>query len=376
MVKFPEMNSDFARWYTELFMDEGATRAARWKGVVETAAPACNLTVEVLVRLAFATSAPPSGTKTEELGEAYRAVLASISGGSVPIDPASQKRELQFLAAAVLVQLFARMPDAAIAVTTTSFTGLRSPELPMDLAALASTALATLSKKAHVRPAAEDLKIEVPKLDFEVSVEAIEPEDSDASTEATESEDEEQWMVELERLRDAVGGAMREIVDGHNQVARLLSRQLAFGDEELQMLWWLMGEYSGVAAKPFAKVEPSLKPLAFAKELGQFVEISPGPASVAAMLARTGVGDKALAIQEVINASTIDWARTVSTSTTVSPVTTPLHFALEKRGEVNSADAWQATWAAMTGLSADTKIPAVRLAELFYLEHLFLYVGD
>jgi hypothetical protein len=33
-------------------------------------------------------------------------------------------------------------------------------------------------------------------------------------------------------------------------------------------------------------------------------------------------------------------------------------------------------WAAMTGLQSEASMPAVQLAELFYREHLFLYVGD
>ncbi|HMT41618.1 MAG TPA: GTPase-associated system all-helical protein GASH [Sphingorhabdus sp.] len=358
------MNSDFARWYAELFMDEGATRAARWKGVVETAAIADHRTVEVLIRLAFASIAPPSGTKTEALEDKYKAVLAAMSGGSTSMDPSSAKRELQFLSAAALVHLFSSLPDAAIAVITSSFAGLRSPELPMDLAAMASTALTALRKKAHTRPDAKDLEIAVPKLNFEVSEETEEP------------ADEDQWKQEIERLSDSVGAALERIVEAQNKVAKRLSRQLTFGDEELQMLWWLMGEYSSVAGKPFSKVDPMFRPLAFGKELGELAEISPGPASVAAMLARAGVGDKPTTIQDAINAPDIGWAQAVSSAKAVSPVTTPLHFALEKRAEVNSADAWQVSWAAMTGLPADTKLPAVRLAELFYLEHLFLYVGD
>jgi hypothetical protein len=363
MAKLPEMNSDFARWYAETFMDEGATRTARWKGVVETAAAADYVMVEVLVRLAFATSAPASGMKNEGLKERYQAVLSTISGNGTAMDASASQRELQVLAAAALVRLFARLPGAAIAVVNASFNGERTVDLPMDLAGLAKQALVALSKRKHERPNSNDLVIAAPKVDFEVSEEAM----------ATMSV--EQWKGELDRLRVATAAAMRSIVEGQNRVAKLLSHQIELGEEELQMLWWLIGGQSGIADKPFANVDKVLKPLLFGQKLGEMTKVSPGPASVTAILSRAGVGDNGLKIQDAINAADTDWARRISESTRISPVTTPLHFALEKRVEIGANDAWQAIWASMTGLPADTSLPPVKLAELFYREHLFLHVG-
>jgi hypothetical protein len=53
-----------------------------------------------------------------------------------------------------------------------------------------------------------------------------------------------------------------------------------------------------------------------------------------------------------------------------------LHFALEKRGEVDSNDAWLPVWTSMTGLPAEASMSAIKLAEIFYREHLFLYVSN
>lgn len=362
MAKTPEMSSDFAAAYAQAFMEEGTIRATRWKGVVDTAAIIGFKSVEVLVRLAFGVG-EAGGTKTETLDEGYQKILATIGGDGKPVDPVSSKRELQVLAASVLVRLFSRMPDAALSVTTASFNGARKADLPMDLVALAQRALHNLSRRNHDAPDAQDLEVAAAKIDFEVSQEAI------------DSFDQATWQVELERLRDASRMATRSIAESQNRVVKLLSKQVALGNEELQMLWWLIGEHSLVAGKPFGKMDPALRPLAFGKELGELTSISPGPASVASMLSRAGIADKDMKIVDAVNAPDIAWAKEVTSSNRISFVSTPLHFALEKRAEVGNDEAWQAAWAAMTGLHADASLSSIRLAELFYREHLYLHVA-
>jgi len=363
MAKIPEMSTDFACWYAEAFMDEGQVRTARWKGVVDTAATADFFTVEVLVRYAFATTAPADGGKNEALAKKHQAVLATISGGGSPIDPAASFRELQVLSAAVLARLFSTLPDAAIAVLNASFGGTRRVDLPMDLPGLAKRALVDLSRKKHVRPDAKEFEIVAPKIDFEVSPAAVE----DMSTVL--------WEDELSRLRDAAGAAARKIVDGQNHVAKLLLRQISMGEEELQMLWWLIGAHSSVANASFTEVDSAFKPLAFGEELGELTEVSPGPASVMSLLSRAGITDETLKISDAVNTADLGWIKNITKSPRISPVTTPLHFALEKRGEVGSVEVWLPVWASMTGLPAEASMSGIRLAELFYHEHLFLHVS-
>lgn len=363
MAKTPEMNADFARWYADTFMEEGEIRASRWKGVVDTAAAADWETIEVLVRYSFATNAPADGGKNEKLAEKHRALLTSLSGNPAPLNPATSLREVQVLCAAVLVRLFASKPDAAIAVLNASFDGKRRPELPMDITGLASRALAEFTRKKHARRDAKDFELAAPKLEFEVSEDAL----------ATFTA--EQWQGELESLREITANSIQSVVEGQNRVARMLRNQIALGEEELQMLWWVIGDHSQIADIPFAKIEAALKPLLLAKELGQLTQVSPGPVSIAAMLSRAGLTDKAVKVESAANAADRDWAKAITGSLHISPATTPLHFALEKRVEVGSDDAWLPVWASMTGLPADAAMPAISLAKQFYREHLFLHVG-
>lgn len=363
-AKAPEMTADFARWYADAFMIEGTTREKRWKGVVDVAAKDDWRAAEVLVRLAFPTSVPAGGTKTEDLGDAYQAVLTTIAGGGAPLDPTQSARELQVLAAAALAQAFAGSADAAIAVCTASFGGARKPELPMDLPALAERALEELALKRHDRINEKDVQSNAPNVDFAVSAEA------------QGSMEPALWKGELDRLRVAAATAISSVVSSQNDVAIRLHRQAKLDQEELQMLWWLIGEHSRVSNASFANVTPNARPLVFGCELARMTSVSPGPVSVQAMLIRAGVAASDVSVEDIINAVGLDWAKERSQAKAISPVTTPLHFALEKRGEVGTTDSWQPGWAGITGISPDLKRPAIDFALQFYREFLFLHVGS
>ncbi len=356
------MTPEFARWYAQAFMEEGPRRETRWQGVVNMAAKATHITTEVLVRLAFQTKAPAAGRKSENLDDAYQTVVSTLSGGDASFDPAQSKRELQILAAAALERAFSRLPDAALAVTTTSFVGARKIDLPMDLVGLAESALTMLSRRGHERVDADKLKIPDVKIVFEVPQEAVE---------VTEGE---QWRAHLDGLHNAAAGAIKRVVDEQNRINVTLHRRMMLDEEELQMLWWLIGGHSRLQNQPFQEISPSFRPLALAYDLAIMTAVPPGPASIRAMLSRSGVGSDNFTVRSAVNAASADWAKREGNSKRISPATTPIHFALEQRSELASTDAWQAGWEGLTDLSADMSLPAVKLAELYYREYLFLHV--
>lgn len=363
MTKLPQMTTDFARWYAEAFMDEGARRELRWKGVVELAAGADHEIIEVLTRLAFPTPVPASGRKSEDLTTVYSSLVQTISGCDTTFDPTHSARELQVLAAAALARLVPTKPDAALLVTTASIDGTRKPDLPMDLVGLAEAALIKLTERKHVRQDLTEIELAAPKVNYKFDAEIL------ATMEG------EQIQAEFNRLHDATAAAIERVVAGQNRVVKVLHDRLELDEEELQMLWWLTGGYSHVCEKPFAKIEDKLRPFSLAHELAEMTAVSPGPGSVRALLLRAGVGTTKLKLTDAVNAPSAEWAKKVSDSKLVSPVTTPIHFALEQRAELASDDTWQAAWGGLTGLPVDLQLPAVKLAELFYREHVFLNVG-
>ncbi|OBQ58633.1 GTPase-associated system all-helical protein GASH [Mesorhizobium erdmanii] len=363
MAKAPDMSPDFARWYADAFMDEGATREARWKGVTNIAAKGGFMEAEVLARLAFQTTVPAAGRKSEDLGDTYKTVVTTLIGGS-SLDQVQSARELQILAAAALTRLFQRLPDAALAVTTTSFSGMRKLDLPMDLVGLAENAIVSFSQRKHERVGGDKLKLTDPVIAFEVAPEAITTMDGN------------QWKAQFDKLHETATAAIELVVEEQNRINALLHRRLMLDEEELQMLWWLVGGNSRLLEQPFPKLDPLVRPLALAQELASMTSVSPGPTSIRAMLSRAGVGIDKLALRDAVNAANADWAKSASSSKRISPATTPIHFALEQRSELGSTETWQASWTSLTGLSADVSLPGAKLAELFYREFLFLHVGE
>jgi hypothetical protein len=365
MTKTPEIDSEFARWYAEAFMDDGARRNQRWKGVVDVAASQSDhRAAEVLTRLAFQTPVPASGRKNEDLTEVYEVIISSISGGDVAFDPSQSERELQILSAAALTRLFKSIPDAALSVSTASFGGVRRLNLPMDLAGLAEVALVELSSRKHRRADISELKLAAPKIEFAVTDEAI------------QSMDAAQWKQEFDRLHAATGTAIGRVVSGQNRVIANLHRQSLLDQEELQMLWWLIGGHSRYLGKSFSEIDGLIKPLMLAQELGEMTTTSPGPASIRAMFSRANISKDEVKVADAVNAVGVDWAKKITNSKSVSPATTPIHFALEQRAELGSADTWKAGWSTLTGLAVDVSLPSILLAELFYREHLFLFVSE
>jgi hypothetical protein len=69
------------------------------------------------------------------------------------------------------------------------------------------------------------------------------------------------------------------------------------------------------------------------------------------------------------------WLTDATGGIDASPVTSPIHFALEKRLETGPGDAWVAGWAAITDLPSDHGAPPATLGELFYRERLLLRFG-
>jgi hypothetical protein len=196
------------------------------------------------------------------------------------------------------------------------------------------------------------------------------------SPEAQASMEPTLWKAELERLRLAATTAISTVVTSQNEVAIRLHRQTKLDQEELQMLWWLIGEHSHASNGPFSTISPNARPLVFGCELGSMTSLSPGPVSVRAMLIRAGVAAAEIGVEDAINAVDLDWAKQRSQKKTISPVTTPLHFGLEKRAELGTTDSWQPGWAGITGLDRNLKRPAIDFALQAYREYLFLHVGS
>lgn len=360
--KTPDMDPDFARWYSDTFMDAEGRRDECWKSVVDVAASASYENYEFLVHLALGVS-PPAGRTYLSLQEGLNKTVDALCQNESLADRSASKREAQILAASALVRLFSSSADAALAVSTATFLGRRKYDLPMDLSGMAAAALDRLTESRHARTEEAVIQLPAPKIDFELSDAAVA--DLDGAM----------LKVELSRFRDVIRAATKSMVEGHGRVVKSLSRKLVLADEEHQILWWLFGGRSLFAGLDFQSVSEQLRPFAFASDLADLTAVSPGPASISAILSRAGVGGSQVKVANAVEALELAASENLVTSENVSPLITPLHFALEKRIELGGDSAWTAAWRAITGLDADDEVPQIALAQQFYRERLYLHVG-
>jgi hypothetical protein len=356
--KVPDMDPNFARWYGDVSMEDSKAQA-RWVGLEQFISKPKRPTVEVLARLAFDTKASAAGYKEPALAEKLDAFHGAFKAADGNYEP--EKRESQVLAACALVELFKSYSLAQLAVTTASFDGARATALPMDLVGLAEQAIGTLSAARRVRPEIANLRVAFQEVAYQPDMTGFNPGDPQT------------MKPVLTAMTSAVNVALKATVAGANAAIDKMSSYMRVVDEELQMLWWLIGERSLDLDLPFEKVDGAMQPLIFARELATRTVSSPGPVAIGALLARSGLKTRnKLSVAVAANTVPADWAAKTVSDLVASPVTTPIHFALDKRVEAGAPDAWSAHWAALCGLAADAGLAPIRLAELFYRERLFL----
>ncbi len=356
------MHQDFARWYNVVSMGgEAQRRQSRWAGVLGVVSEADREVVEALLRLAYGTRAAPDGSVVQ-------AICQDFKDADDSFEMTGNSRELQVLAGACLAILMEDRGEdegaaAALAITTTALGGARVHDLPMDLVALAEAAIVCRANENRERPPLSDMvSSELPKFDFEKA--------------ATKVRETPSWDGVIEAFTlaaDATRQTMKTLAGRQAKSITAAEHFIRVQDEELQMLWWLIGQRSEEYASAFDAIPAEVQPFVFANDLANDTEVLPGPPSVKAVLSRAGLKErKKLSVVAAVNAPKPDWLRSLVHGTAPSPVTAPLHFAIQRQLETGAGDAWVPGWAAATGIAADHSLPGLTLGELFYRERLLL----
>lgn len=352
-----EMHPEFARWISVIgFGDEIARRQARWEGVVAVADDFDRDTIEALIRLAYQTKQKADAEAVESLRKAFKDIDDTF-------ELHGNDRELQVLAGiclAIIMELGGGQgASAALAVTTTSFAGARTTDLPMDLCTLAECSILKAAEFNRTRPALTTTP-GVVKADFDTAIAKLK-----------EQPDANGMVLALQLASSATTNAITQTAQRQTKTIKALCNFVKIQDEELQMLWWLLGQHSTDYDKAFDAVPTELQPLVFAKELSDSTTLTPGPASIKSLLSRAGLkARKKISISNAINSADKAWLQVLGDES-VSPVTTPLHFAIQRQLETDGGDAWVPNWAAVTNI-ADIELSPMNLGTLFYRERLLL----
>lgn len=358
------MHQDFPRWYAVVALgDEGSKKDARWAGVEALVAETDADLVEDLLRLAV-------GGRNPAAAQAVQKIRQSFRGEDDTFELSGNDRELQILAAATLVALMEDVDVdsdvaslAALGTATAFFGKIRNANLPMELAVIAEAAIVRLADETRKRPNLEALfPSEPPKIDFEKAVAKVREQGSFEGVAAA-------FGLAAEACR--VG--MRTFANRNAKALKSVSRLLGIQDEELEMLWWLIGRRSFDMNCGFDSVNEDARPLVFAAELARSTWALPGPRSIAALLERAGVGNETAAtIPAVVNSLPADWLAAQVDGIEPSPLSQPLHFAIKRQLETGPGEAWVAGWAATTEIDAALGVLPLPMSVQFYRERLQL----
>ena len=240
---FPSLETEFARWYrtVDLRLDPSC-RQNRWNGVLAFAEDANQDDIEALIRLAFRTQQAATTSTMQRILQAFKTADGAF-------DIQDNERELEVLAATCLAVLMADGKDvgttAALAITTTELGGGRKPDVPMNLCALAESAIECSADANRRRPTLGDYDLsEPPKIDFKKATAKIrETQNWDGVSEA------------FNLAASAVRPAMAEMAQRQADTILAIDQFVRIQDEELQMLWWLTGQRSWDYNCPFGEVK-------------------------------------------------------------------------------------------------------------------------
>lgn len=346
-------SSWFCSWTREFQLGEGREMLnQRWQASRNFAYNADRAKVEALVRLAIRSRHAPSPEWIATLEESFREEYPAFTARS-------SARELQVLSACCLLQIcqdsgHESASFSALAITAASVSGQRKFSLPGDLPQEANEALRSQSLGVARRP----------KLAAGSQCKQL----FEAAVQKARAQPDVGTLIEA---MAQAGTTVTSVVNKTQLTLQALAKRLDQQDEELQMLWWLIGERSEDLACSFGDVPDAARPLVLAKELADHTLLPPGPPTVRALLSRAKLADQGkVALVDALAAAPFEWLRSHVAPPAASPVTQPLHFAVLRQLETGPGNAWVAGWAAATELPQDLSLSPLILAELFYRERL------
>lgn len=365
-IEIKAMHPDFPRWHNAISIaDDPARLQARWTGICALADDVTNNDIETLIRLAFKSRKAATAADIQKIRQAFKTADANF-------EMQGNDREMQIMSGALLAELMTRGDTAgakaAIGITTAAFGGARKPDLPVDIAVLAETAIDHIAEANRLRPNLnQHTSTDAPKFDFEK-----------AAAKVREQPNFDGVVLAFGLAAESAKRGFTLMSQKQANAVRAIGKFIQVQDEELQMLWWLISQRSNDLDCTFDVVTVDAQALVFAKELADHTEILPGPASIKGLLSRAGLKErKKLNVPAAVNAADSKWLKSFSLDDELSPVTTPIHYAIKRKLETGEDEAWVAGWAAAVEISADALLSPLGLAILFYRERLqLLYSGE
>lgn len=354
------MHNDFADWnkVTALTIDRD-TLQLRWKGVEAVLAEINSEAILELIKMAYKWPLKPS-----EYIEKFRQYFKTAD---VAFQNAGNDKEVQVLAGCVLALLCVDeaydFPEASLAILTASACGILRQDTGIDLLAMAKHRTLLDGANARKRPEIKDLAIQPMKKQFDSAVVSL-----------TTTADIPTVIETFKTFGSAINSLSNSIQTEFKQRIAELTRTAAIQDEELQTLWWVIGQRSKEWGMKFADIDQSSRSLLLAYEYYKITSETVEPPSMTAILSRVGIDDAMVTIPAAVNSCGADKLAEI-TKDNFNPITCPVLDAIKRAIETgDDQETWVSVWSKVSGIAATQEVSSLDLAAQFYRELQLCYL--
>lgn len=352
------MHPEFPHWYHDVAMGGDKDELEkRWHGVSGLMATANLSDVDTMLRIVFA--------RSDIAADAMLRFRKPFVDADAYFGTSDNNREMVVLAGSALACLMdagdARAPFVALALTTSALGGARTNLVPFDLIGRAEHTIAVQADQARRRPSLSATPASASKLqgDIAKTVAKYQPADQN-SIQAVLAEMATVTASYLQRLETNVHDTFKSAM-----------AFITIQDEELQMLWWVVNQWSREFACSFRDLPISARPIIVATALAELTNVIPGPTSADGLLAHAGLGtDPKLTVPEAINACDGAWLKRIFDRSSYSFLATPLHFAIVRKLESGDDSSWVPAWATTARIDPSLDMTPLALGRLLYRERL------
>lgn len=155
------------------------------------------------------------------------------------------------------------------------------------------------------------------------------------------------------------------------ELATSVRSNMEVQDEELQILWWLIGGLSNMWDAPFESIDTKARPFLLGHELATISSLQVEPRSIRSILSKAKITDEQITISEAV---TTCKAQLMKLGMGIKPcsIITPVHFAIARACETDGDPSWIVPWQKVTGINADLPITALDLAIQYFRERKLL----
>lgn len=171
------------------------------------------------------------------------------------------------------------------------------------------------------------------------------------------------------------GAQIKQLTTSANNAVEVVfneNRRLA---EEVDLLWWHLGGHSFLLDQPLDEVPEIAKPIVIGMDVGEIVNVLPGPFGVYGII-RKALGSTAntpIKLSDAVKALTSDHASLISKKPNRYPLT-PVHAALSD-SLISNTPVSGPQFKRNTGLSYDIRLTAYELAVQAYHERVLSKLG-